>query len=109
MHVDDGMKLISRLVEAGVPVAAASWLQESESGQWFLYLITPLVGNGGKRDAYRRVNAVIRQIPPPFSIDSQDIKVVGPDSPTGKAIQKLQEGLLVPTPFRFGGIRFGDV
>jgi hypothetical protein len=109
MQIDNGNRLISRLVEAGVPVTAAAWLQESESGQWFLYLVTPLVEDGATRDAYRRVNAVIRQMPPPFGMDPLDIKVVGPDSRTGEAIQQLQARLLVPTPFRYGGIRFGDV
>jgi hypothetical protein len=62
-QIAHAQRLIDRLVEEDVAMTAAGWLKESESGQWFLYLVTPLVGGDGpKRPAYRRVNTVIRQM-----------------------------------------------
>ncbi len=63
MQIEDGQRLIDRLVGEGIAVTAACWAKESESGQWFLYIATPLVGeDGAKRPAYRRVNTVIREM-----------------------------------------------
>ena len=56
MQINDGLRLIHRLADEGVLVAAAGWVKEIESGQWFLYLATSLVGeDGATRPAYRRV------------------------------------------------------
>ncbi len=64
MHLKDGQRLINQLVQGGVSVTAAAWVRESDSGDWYLYLATPLVSEGGgKRAAYRRVNEVIRALP----------------------------------------------
>src|SRR5262245_47507467 len=63
-QINDGKRLFDRLAEEGVAVTAACWLKESESGWWHLYIATPLVGeDGGKKQAYRRMNEVIRQTP----------------------------------------------
>ena len=63
MQIKQGEILIERLAHEGVAVTAAGWVKESESGDWYLYLATPLVSEGGaKTPAYRRVNAVIREM-----------------------------------------------
>jgi len=93
MLIDDGKRLIGRLTEVGVPVKAGFWAKESESGQWFLYLVTPLVGeDGATRRAYRRVNAVIRQLPAPSWIDPMEIKVIGVTDPIAKDLFAVHQG-----------------
>ena len=47
MQIEDGRRLVERLVGAGVPVTVAAWVKESESGWWYLYLVTPLVVGDG--------------------------------------------------------------
>jgi len=103
MQIADGKRLVDRLAEEGVPVIGACWLKEAEAGQWFLYLITPLVNE--KRDtrpAYRRVNAVLDQMPQPFWIDPMEYKVVGPDSAVGKALHDLYRHPRRTSPLRSG-------
>jgi len=110
MQIEDGQRLLAQLVAGGVPVAAAAWVKEEESGMWYLYLVTPLVGeDGGTLPAYRRVNAVIRQLPEPLEIAPLGIKVVAPGSPVGTALRDLQRHSRGPSPYYYRGTRLGDL
>jgi hypothetical protein len=91
-QIDDGKRLIVRLVEEGIPVTAAFWVKESESGRWYLYIATSLVKRGGaKLPAYGRILPLLGQMPQPFGIDSFQVKAVGPSSPIAEAALALQE------------------
>ena len=59
--------------------------------------------------AYGRVDAVIRQMPQPFRLDSGEIKVIAPDGPTGKAILELHRQYPGRFPLWYRGSRLGDV
>jgi len=112
MQIDQGKRLIDRLAEEGVAVTAAGWLRESESGQWFMYLVTPLVGeDGATKAAYRRILGVIREMPPPFWIDPLEIKAVGPTDPLARGIVAVSRRGSGPRahPLRWAGARLGDV
>ena len=86
MQINEGQRLIDRLAQEGIAVTAAAWVKESESGDWYLYLATPLVGeDGATRPAYRRVNTVIREMKKEgFWMDPVEIKVIGPHDPIAK-------------------------
>jgi hypothetical protein len=111
MQIKEGQRLIDRLAHEGVAVTAAAWVKESESGDWYLYLATPLVSEGGgKRPAYHRINAVIREMQyEGFGMDPFEKKVIGPHDPIAKAIIANRVGRLggPPTPFR--GSRLGNL
>ncbi len=52
-QINAGRKLIERLKGAGIPVSAAAWVKPTERFHWYLYLVTPLVGeDGAKKLAY---------------------------------------------------------
>src|SRR5438552_18981092 len=111
IQIQDGERLIDRLSEEGIAVTAACWVKESESGQWFLYLATPLVGeDGATRPAYRRVNRVIREMQKEgFGMDPFEKKVTGAHDPIAKDMVANRGGRPggPPTPFR--GSRLGDL
>jgi hypothetical protein len=110
MLKDDGQRLIDRLIEEGVGVSGACWLKEAENGLWFLYIATPLVDEGGATlAAYRRVNAVQRNLQQPLSLDPLLIRLVGPDSPVSQAVQEVHRRYPGRTPTHVGGTRFGGV
>jgi hypothetical protein len=111
LQIKDGQRLLERLAEEGVAVPAAAWVKEGESGRWVLYLVTPLVDSDGvTRVAYRRVNAVLRQMPQPFWVDPlMEVKVVGPDSPVGKALRDLRRRYPGPSPIPYRESRLGDL
>jgi hypothetical protein len=111
MQIKDGQRLIEQLVREGIAVPAACWAKESDSGDWYLYLATPLVGeDGATRLAYRRVNAVIREMQKEgFWVDPFEIKVIGPHEAmaTDMAAHRAVRSTKIPT--RFGGGRLGEV
>jgi hypothetical protein len=111
MQIKDGQRLIDRLAREGVAVTAACWVKESESGQWFLYLATPLVGeDGAKRAAYRRVGPHILEMQKEgFSIDPLEVKVIGPRDPIAKDVVAHRGGRQARTPTRFRGSRLGEL
>jgi len=109
-QIDDAEKLIARLAENGVVVAAACWMKESDGGLWYLYLVTPLVTEEeGKRPAYMRINAVIRAMPHPLHIDPFQIKVVGLSSSVAQTIFDFQRRQAGRLPAWFQGASLGGV
>jgi hypothetical protein len=110
MQMIEGQTLIDRLTYEGIGVTAAAWVKESESGDWYLYLATPLVGeDGATRPAYRRVNAVIRNMEEEgFGMDPFEKKVIGPHDPIARDIV-AHRASPTRTPTRFRGSRLGDL
>lgn len=87
MQIDAGKQLLDQLVREEVPVAAAAWLKEADSGLWYLYVVTPLVGkDGATMEAYRQVLRVLRASPQPSWIDSMEIKAIGPTHPLAREL-----------------------
>ena len=111
MNIQDGQRLIDRLIQDGVTVSGAAWVKESESGDWYLYLVTPLVGaDGGKKSAYHRVNEVIRQMQQEGILtEVPEKKVVGPHDPIAKDMLAHRGGRPTRIPTRFEGARLGEL
>jgi hypothetical protein len=111
MQLKEGQRLIDRLARDGVPVTAAAWVKESESGDWYLYLVTPLVHEGGgKKAAYHLVNEVIRRMQEEgFGMDPFAKKVIGPHDRVAEDLVANRRGHPggPPTPFR--GSRLGEL
>lgn len=109
-QIKDGQTLIERLSHEGIEVTAAAWVKESESGDWYFYLVTPLVSeDGATRPAYRRLNAVIRKMQDEgFGMDPYAVKVIGPHDPIATDMVAHQ-GHLARTPARFHGSRLGHL
>jgi hypothetical protein len=110
-QLNEGQRLIDRLAQEEFPVTAAAWVKESESGDWYLYLATPLVAeDGATRRAYRRVNKVIREMQREgLAMDLFEKKVVAPDDPIARDVVANRGSRPggPPTPFR--GSRLGDL
>lgn len=111
LQIQDGQRLIDRLVGEGIAVTVACWVKESESGQWFLYLATPLVGpDGATRPAYRRVIAVIRVLHQEgFGIHPLEVKVIRPTSPVAEAVLAWQRQHPGKRPTWYRGTRLGEL
>jgi hypothetical protein len=111
LQLKEGQRLLDRLVEESVPVTAAAWVKESESGDWYLYLVTPLVSeSGGKKAAYHQVNEVMRKMQDEgFSMDPFAKKVIGPNDPIAKDLLAYRKGRPGGPPLPFRGVRLGDL
>lgn len=111
LQIQDGQRLIDRIAAEGIAVTAAAWVWESESGQWFLYLATPLVGaDGATRSAYRRVNELMRELQKEgFAVDPFEVKMIGPDDPVAKALVAARDHYPAKVPMWFRGSRLGEL
>jgi hypothetical protein len=93
-QIADGKRLADQLARDGFPMTAAFWLRTREDGQWFLYLVSPVVDSEGHRGAYRRIYDVMPQMSPPLSIHPFEVKVVRPSSSVAEAVGKMVRRLV---------------
>jgi hypothetical protein len=100
--IDDGKQLVERLKQEGLGIAAAYWAKTSEDNQWYLYLTLPGVEEEGVRNAYRRINAVRRDMPQPTWMGPSDVKVIGTKHPLAQAVAALQRRYPGDGPIRVG-------
>ncbi len=108
--IDDGKRFLARLAENGIPVTAAFWLKEYDSGLWYLYLVTPLVpADGGTMAAYRRVGEVLRTLPQPRWVNDLEIKVGGEQEPIAKDALAVLRRANGSWPMRWSGSVLGGV
>jgi hypothetical protein len=107
-QVEDGRKLITTLRSEGFPVVAAGWLQESDGGQWFLYIASPEVDANGHKAAYGALNAIYRKIGPLW-VRPLEIKLVGADHPVAKAVEDFSRRYPGPVSTRLSEGQLGGV
>src|SRR5438874_2817397 len=102
MQIKEGQTLIERLTHEGIELTAAAWVKESNGGDWYFYLATPLVGQDrATRAAYRCVNAVVREMEKEgFGMDPFARKLIGPHDPIALHMV-AHRGRLAGDPNRF--------
>jgi hypothetical protein len=83
-QIEEGRKLIDALREDGFPVTAAAWLQESDAGEWYLYLGTPKVDTDGLKAAYMEFQKTYRRLVPQW-IGPFAVRLIGTDAPVARA------------------------
>src|SRR5438067_2106497 len=112
--IEDGEKLLKRLAEEGIPITASGWVKEADAGRWFLYIATPLVGEGGEgiRAAYRRVNPIRLAMADELSLDFvTGFKLVRLDHPITRKVLEAPREKSGRNRLHFGegGIHIGGV
>ena len=109
--IDDGRKLVEELPQRGFDVTAAFWLQASEDGKWYFYIVSPVVDADGLANAYRRLHPLVRAMAQPFWIDPLEIKLVGPNNPIARDVLAIHNPSPRPrvTPIRWDGKKLGNV
>jgi hypothetical protein len=77
--MDAGHELVRRLESTGVPVDAAYWLQDDETGIWQLVLSSPLVASHGPWRIYDEIGKILLDLGT-TDLNRHEISVVGPHS-----------------------------
>ena len=110
-RIDYGQKLVEELPQRGFEVMAAFWLQPSENGKWYFYIVSPVVDAEGLIQAYRRLHPAIYAMPQPFWIDPLEIKLIGPSNAIARDVMAIHGRGSGPLacPIRWGGKRLGNV
>jgi len=75
--IEEGARLVDRLVSSGEKVPVALWLYDSSRGDWRLVLAVPQMARGS-REAYNFLGNVIKEMRPPVHITLQDLTLVSP-------------------------------
>ncbi|MGO9471503.1 MAG: hypothetical protein ACLQVF_46030 [Isosphaeraceae bacterium] len=105
--IDDGRKLIDRLVEEKIPVIMACWVKQVENDRWSLCIATPLLDEKRAARAYREVYRVLGSLGNLWVTDS-DIKLVGKDDPIARDALDIKRRFSVNLPTRFRRPRLGN-
>jgi len=110
-RIDDADRLIKQLPQAELEAMAAFWLKSTENDKWYFYLVSPVAETTALPQAYGRLHTLIRQMPPPFSIDPLEVRLIGPTNPIARDVLDILRRIPgpQPCPIRWGGIRLGNV
>src|SRR5438552_3683969 len=111
LQIQGGQRLVNRLARESVPLTAAFWALEAESGEWYLYLATPLVTEADSTElAYRRVLPIIREMQKEgIGIESVNVKAIGPHDPIARDVLATRDRHPTRTAKWFRGARLGDL
>jgi hypothetical protein len=111
-QIKAGQQLVERLRGAGIPLTAAAWVKPTERYQWYLYLVTPLVGEDrAVRPASRRIRPIVRALQDEgVWIEPSDLMLIGTTEATGEAIAAISRQV-PPRRFgtRYGGASLGEL
>ncbi len=107
-EIADGKRVLVRFGEAGIPVTAAAWILECDTGRWYLYIVSPVVEGQGIRATYRRVLSVFDQLPQPLSFGPFKVRAFGPRESVAQAILDLQRRHPGRSFIHFGGSHLGE-
>ena len=107
-RLEDVPRLMSQLEAANFEVKTAFWLYTSESGQWFLYIVSDVVDKDGGIVAYGRAYGVMRQLTD-LRINPFEVKLIGLNHPLAKAVIDYLAQQRAPLPTWIDGMRLGDI
>ncbi len=110
-QVDGGSKLLHQLPQNGFEVTVAFWLQPTDRGRWYFYIVSPVVETEGPAEAYGRLHASIRRMPQPLGIDPLKVKLIGPTHPIARDVLDIHKQAPDPrtSPVRWGGNQLGNL
>jgi hypothetical protein len=107
--IDGGRKLIDALSQDGFPVTAAAWLRETDGGQWYLYLASPVVDSIGRTAAYRQFQHSFRRVGPSLGFGPFEVRLIPTDDPVAQAVKMSQSQYSGPIDTWRGVNQFGGV
>ena len=109
--LEEGKKLIEKLLREGFELMAAFWLKGTEKGSWRFYVVSSVADSKGIAEGYRRLDTAMRPMPQFNWIDPLEIKLIGPSDPIAAEVLAVYASVLAPksTPLRWRGIMLGNL
>jgi hypothetical protein len=107
--IEDGKKLIEALDRSSFPVTGALWFYITDSDEWRLLLVSPLVAERGPKSTYALIQSVMAKLEPPLGILLKRISVL---SPKNELIQLLRMAIVTGpgiSEIRFTGNTINNV
>lgn len=88
--IDDGERLIKKLLDKGMPIRAAVWFNDPDREAWKLFVVTPVATQPGPLEAYIQIQSCLSGTDLIVAVD--DIIVMSPESTSFKRFQRQIEG-----------------
>jgi len=113
-QVVGGKKLLARLRGEGFAINGACWARTEDDGQWYLYLITPVVEGKDSRPSYLIIRNTLRQMDGDWAdeferIDPFDVKLIAPSDPLARGVLESYQRWPDEIPTCHGGSALGSV
>ena len=105
--IGEGKRLLERLVGSGEKAPVALWLYDSDSESWRLVLAISQVAKGA-REGYYFIGAILKEMPQPFHLTLQDIKLVSPRDRLVKALLTDKRSARALTDRILPALKIGD-
>ena len=86
-----GRRILGALADAHIPVSVAFWANVSESGEWQLFIATPLVDSKGPKSAYEQVLQTLHDKDMDQYLPWRRILLRSPKDPVLKSLEKQTE------------------
>jgi hypothetical protein len=84
-RIDDGRRLLDRLIRDGLEVSAAFWMYTNDNERWGLYIATESVITIGIKNSYMIV-VLAQKSMPELRIDSFEVTLLEPTRPLAAAM-----------------------
>jgi hypothetical protein len=84
-RIDDGRKLLNRLLDDGLEVSAAFWMYTTDNESWGLYIASPSMESIGIKASYMILARAMKELPG-LRIDSFEVTLLEPTRPLAAAI-----------------------
>ena len=84
-RMDDGRKLLDRLMQDGLEVSAAFWMYTNDIERWRLYIASESVNKIGLHASYMIV-VLAQKAMPELRIDSFEVSLLNPKRPLAAAM-----------------------
>ena len=106
-QIGAGSQLIAKFNKYA-KLQAAFWLKESDTGNWFLYLVSDQINDSNFNLAYGEVNRILRA-EAERCLDPMEIKVAGVEDSVAKAVLAIQQEVPITSVTRLRNRRLGDL
>ena len=107
-QIEDGRKLIARLIGDSFDVTVAFWAKTSEDGSWFLYIGSATVTSGNIGGEYQRAYDSLVRIQD-ASITISEIKLVAVTNPIARDAIAVRDRHPARIPIQYRGKRLGNL
>lgn len=102
-----GSELIQRL-NSTLPIQAAFWLKDADEGQWYLYLASDQLADGGVREGYGRVIEA-HNAKPNIYLNPMRVKLISLNDPMAQKALEIYERYPEYAPTFLGARNFGGL
>jgi hypothetical protein len=84
-RIDDGRKLLNRLLVDGLEVSTAFWMYTNDDEKWKLYIVSASLNSIGIKNSYLTVVNTLKSMPE-LRIDLLEVTLLEPTRPLAAAV-----------------------